>query len=154
MNVSIARIKQRPVRLTTSRKRDVRTQFAALCWRMRGERVEVLVVTSRRTKRWILPKGWPMDGKTDAQAAMQEAWEEAGVKSGEVANNPLASYRGEKKYDDGRTIACQTDVYAVEVTDTKKRFPEANKRDRKWVDIEEAKDLIEDDGMRDALDQL
>ena len=129
------------------------SQVAALCHRETKSGRKVLLITSSNG-RWIFPKGWPMDGKTDAQAALQEAWEEAGVKSGEVANDPVATYRGEKRYNDGRSVACRTDVYAVEVTDTKKHFPEANKRDRKWVDIEEAKDLIDDDGMRDALDQL
>ncbi|MFC6583776.1 NUDIX hydrolase [Sulfitobacter aestuariivivens] len=54
----------------------MRTQFAALCYRVKKGKVQVLLVTSRGTKRWIVPKGWPMDGKTPAQSAALEAWEE------------------------------------------------------------------------------
>ena len=61
--------------------RPERHQVAALCWRMgQGGAVEILLVTSRDTGRWVIPKGWPMDGKSASAAAAREAWEEAGVK--------------------------------------------------------------------------
>ena len=95
-----------------------------------------------------------MDGKSEAEAALQEAWEEAGVKDGKVAEAPVSQYVGEKRFDDGRRLSCKTRVYAVEVTDTKKSFPEAKRRDRRWVPLDKAKDLIDDAGMRAALDQI
>lgn len=67
-------------------------QCGALCWRENGADVEILLVTSRDTGRWVIPKGWPMIGKTLAEAAAQEAWEEAGIK-GVVHLVPLGSYR-------------------------------------------------------------
>ncbi|MBT8416205.1 MAG: NUDIX domain-containing protein, partial [Silicimonas sp.] len=76
--MSLTRIKQRPLRLADGGKRDVRTQFGALCWRVVNDKVQVLLITSRRRKRWILPKGWPMDEATPVEAAQTEAWEEAG----------------------------------------------------------------------------
>ena len=69
-------IKQLPISLRGAAKSDVRTQFAALCYRIKRGKVQVLLVTSRRTKRWIVPKGWPMEGRTPADSAAQEAWEE------------------------------------------------------------------------------
>ncbi|MEL7345614.1 MAG: NUDIX hydrolase, partial [Pseudomonadota bacterium] len=58
----------------------MRTQFGALCWRIKNGETRILLVTSRRTKRWILPKGWPLHGATPAKAATREAWEEAGAR--------------------------------------------------------------------------
>jgi len=56
-----------------------RTQLAALPWRRTGEQLEVLMITSRLSRHWLIPKGWPMKGKTDAEAAAREAYEEAGI---------------------------------------------------------------------------
>ncbi|TMV51109.1 NUDIX domain-containing protein, partial [Thioclava sp. BHET1] len=58
---------------------DRAAQVAGLCWRLSNKKVEVLLVTSRDTGRWIIPKGWTMKGKSKAEAALQEAYEEAGV---------------------------------------------------------------------------
>ena len=67
------------------------SQVAALPFRIKDGKIEVLLVTSRETKRWLIPKGWPMKGKKPHKAAAQEAEEEAGVK-GEIKNKPLGSY--------------------------------------------------------------
>jgi len=71
--------KQLPLTVPVEHKSDLRTQFAALCYRVRQGRTEVLSITSRNTGRWIAPKGWPMQDCTPAQSAAEEAWEEAGV---------------------------------------------------------------------------
>ena len=60
-------------------KDELRIQFAALCWRGKRGKLQVLLITSRGSKRWIIPKGWPMEGKTPAASALVEAWEEGGV---------------------------------------------------------------------------
>jgi 8-oxo-dGTP pyrophosphatase MutT (NUDIX family) len=70
---------QTPMRLGNSPKREVRTQFGALCYRVRRGKTQILLITSRTRGRWIIPKGWPSEGLTPAQSALQEAWEEAGV---------------------------------------------------------------------------
>ena len=70
-------IKQLPISLHGAQKHELRTQFAALCYRLRRGKVQILLVTSRGSKRWIVPKGWPMEAKTPAASALQEAWEEA-----------------------------------------------------------------------------
>ncbi|MEO1542762.1 MAG: NUDIX domain-containing protein, partial [Pseudomonadota bacterium] len=77
--MSVTEITQQPLTLGSGCKRDVRTQFGALCWRMHKGKLKVALVTSRRSHRWILPKGWPVDGATPAQAAAREAYEEAGL---------------------------------------------------------------------------
>ena len=68
-----------PIDMQGAKKTGLRTQFAALCYRLRKGKPEILLVTSRRTQRWIIPKGWPQDGMLPAQSAAIEALEEAGV---------------------------------------------------------------------------
>ncbi|MEN9850080.1 MAG: hypothetical protein RL128_243, partial [Pseudomonadota bacterium] len=70
---------------TADRTMVARTQYGALCWRMHRGKVEVLLITSRDTGRWVIPKGWPIDGLAPAQTAAREAWEEAGVE-GDIAD--------------------------------------------------------------------
>ena len=67
-----------------------RTQYGALCWRMHRGKVEVLLITSRDTGRWVIPKGWPIAGLAPAETAAREAWEEAGVE-GDIADDGLGN---------------------------------------------------------------
>ena len=61
--------------------REPRAQFAALPWRRRADAgIEVLLITSRETRRWVIPKGWPIKGKSSAKSAAREAFEEADQK--------------------------------------------------------------------------
>ncbi|MEL6960190.1 MAG: NUDIX hydrolase [Pseudomonadota bacterium] len=118
-------------------------QVAALCHRpTKTGSKEVLLVTSRGTGRWILPKGWPMRGKSEAEAAVQEAWEEAGVKAANVQEDPIGSYAYDKVLGKGLPVPVETLVYAVEVEDLARDFPEADERTRKWVTPQEAADLV------------
>ena len=70
-------------------KRPDRVQFAALCYDKDGPDRKILLITSRGTGRWILPKGWPIDGLDSPGAALQEAWEEAGVREGRPSPEPI-----------------------------------------------------------------
>lgn len=125
-------------------------QMAALCHRMTDDGPEVLLVSSSRG-RWILPKGWPIDGKTAGETALQEAWEEAGVHKAKVIEEPVGSFISRKRFDNGTEIPCETKVYAVKVRATKDAFPESHKRDVQWVAPEKAVKLVDDDGLRDVL---
>lgn len=124
--------------------RPVRLQVAALCWREGATGREVLLVTSRGTGRWVIPKGWPMAGKTSAQSAAQEAWEEAGVRKGYFTDVPLGSYHYGKRHDSGAVEPLETLVYAVEVTDLRDDFPEADQRSRQWFSPKEAATLVDE----------
>ena len=128
--MTIAKTKMRPIQLAPLQKRDLRTQFGALCYRSRNDKTEVLLITSRGTGRWIVPKGWPVDGATPAEAALQEAWEEAGV-IGKAQGNALGIYSYTKQ-DDGEKLPCVVAVFAVKVKALKNSFPEAGQRRRKW----------------------
>lgn len=123
-------------------------QVAALCYRfLRGEK-QVLLITSRGTGRWIIPKGWPMQGMSDAQAAAQEAWEEAGVKPANVGDDPIGSYGYDKILDNGAPLPVQAQVYPVEVKDLAANFPEVDERRRKWVSPDVAADLVDEPDLQ------
>ncbi|MCC5972858.1 MAG: NUDIX hydrolase [Rubellimicrobium sp.] len=134
------------------------SQLAALCWRVNPDaaaaddrdRREVLLVTSS-SGRWILPKGWPISGKTAAQAAMIEAWEEGGVKKGKVSRRPLGSYMATKYTALGDEEPCILRVYAIKVSKTVDDYPEADRRDRIWVVPKLAAAMVIEDGLRDIL---
>ena len=136
----------RPNRIAAFRKRDLRTQFGALCYRVVDDRLQVLLITSRGTGRWILPKGWPIPGITPAGVAMQEAWEEAGVK-GRTLGQCVGFYSYIKRDHDER-LPCVVAVFAVKVRSLRQDFPEAGQRNRKWFSRKKAAKLLEEPELR------
>jgi len=130
-----------------------RTQYGALCWRMHRGRVEVLLITSRDTGRWVIPKGWPMADKQAAEAAAQEAWEEAGVR-GEVAAEPLGLYAYDKTRKTKEALPCVVSVYPLRVSALAKRFPERKERQRRWFGTEKAARLVAEPELQALLRQL
>ena len=96
-------------------QRPKRQQVAALCYRGVGKGKQVLLVTSRGTGRWIIPKGWPIRGKNGSQSAMQEAWEEAGVREGTTGTAAIGSYTYDKQQSSGWSFPVETMVYPVAV---------------------------------------
>lgn len=128
-------------------------QVGALCVREGKSGREVLLVKSSRG-RWIIPKGWPMDGHTDAEAAKLEAWEEAGVQKGKVTNVPVGGYVTEKRFDDGRTAPCHVDVYRIDVKAMTKTYPEADMRQRQWMPSSKAAKKVDDAGLKALLEVL
>ena len=122
-------------------------QVGALCLRKTKGEIEVLLVKSSRG-RWIVPKGWPMDGRTDREAARLEAWEEAGVAKGKVSKTPIGGYVTEKRFDNGRRAPCHVDVYQINVKSMVKSYPEAGLRKRKWMSLKKAAKKVDDAGLR------
>ncbi|WP_022703156.1 NUDIX hydrolase [Pseudorhodobacter ferrugineus] len=110
-------------------------QFGALCWRAGKAGAEVLLISSRETGRWVIPKGWPMKGRTGPQAAEIEAWEEAGVK-GQIADEKLGHFTYTKvlKRDTKKEILqpCIVEVFPLQVAKFAPEFPEQRQRRRKW----------------------
>lgn len=123
-------------------QRPKKLQVAALCHRGDGAAREYLLVTSRDTGRWIIPKGWPIRGLKSNEAALQEAWEEAGVRNSRATADPVGTYTYHKRQTTGLEIPVETLVYAVEVEDLSEKFPEAHQRTRKWVKADEAAEMV------------
>jgi len=134
---------QTPLRLSGAAKRDTRTQFAALPFRVRKSEVQVLLLSSLDTGRWIIPKGWPMDGLTPADAAAQEAWEEAGVK-GNVSDQCIGLYSYNKVLEGGLLMPCVVAVFPLEVRRVEDSYPEAGLRRRKWVSARKAATRVQE----------
>lgn len=141
--MTIRQPKQRPLQLEDASKRDVRTQFGALCWRVKNGTLQVLLITSRRSRRWIIPKGWPMDQQTPADAAKTEAWEEAGVE-GTASPVCLGIFSYRKELDPGETLPCIVAVFPVKVKSLSKDYPEKSDRRRRWFNSKKAAKLVEE----------
>jgi len=124
-------------------------QIAALCWRKRKGAVEVLLVTSRETRRWVIPKGWPMEGLADFNAARREAFEEAGVE-GRMRREPIGQYFYEKR-GKKETLPVNVTVYALEVVKKLKSWPEAKERERSWFSPHDAMLRVAEPGLKDIL---
>jgi ADP-ribose pyrophosphatase YjhB (NUDIX family) len=137
-----------------SHDRPLLTQLAALCWRRTPDNGrEVLLVTSS-TGRWILPKGWPIGGKPPVHTALTEAWEEGGVKKARAVRRPVGAYMASKITTDGDELPCLHKVFAVEVRKSVDDFPERDKRERLWIKPEIAARLVQEDGLRDILQEF
>jgi 8-oxo-dGTP pyrophosphatase MutT (NUDIX family) len=112
-------------------------QVAALCVRRRDDgSCQVLLVTSRDTGRWIIPKGWRAKRLKDSDAAAREADEEAGV-SGKLKSKPIGSYRYPKN-DDGGSRLLRVSVFLLQVRKERTRWPERLQRRRAWFDVRDA----------------
>ncbi len=142
-------IPQKPLKLRKNGKTEVRTQFASLCYRITNDKVQVCLITSRGTGRWILPKGWPMNKKTPAEAAAIEAWEEAGL-SGHVHNQCIGVYSYVKPLsrDQVPVIAM---VYPVHVQAIHTTWPEQTERKRKWFSLKKAASKVAEPELRDLI---
>ncbi|MEZ5779092.1 MAG: NUDIX hydrolase [Paracoccaceae bacterium] len=136
---------------TTGNSREAMTQYAALCYRKSSKNgVEILLVTSRDTGRWVLPKGWPMKGRTGPESALGEAYEEAGVE-GRISDRPIGLYSYDKGMDDGMLQPCVVTVYPVEVQKLRRKFPERAERKRRWFLPAKAARKVDEPELRELL---
>jgi 8-oxo-dGTP pyrophosphatase MutT (NUDIX family) len=115
-------------------------QYAALPWR-RVDGFEILLITSRQTGRWVVPKGWPIPGHTTCETAAQEAYEEAGIR-GQMTADALGQYRYSKAKKRFRV-----DVFGMEVTEILDLWPEMHERKRQWFSPAEAAVRITEPGL-------
>ena len=132
-------------------RRPNRFQVAALCHREHEGRTEVLLITSRDTGRWVIPKGWPMEGFDAAGTAVAEAWEEAGVRVRRIDQMPLGTYRYRKRLRGGAGVTCETKVFRIEVESLSDDFPQKAERTRCWVTPQEAAGMVQEPELRDIL---
>ena len=118
-------------------------QVAALVYRIESDRqVRILLLTSLDTKRTIIPKGWPMKGLKDRDAAAREAFEEAGIvgKIGSKAIGRFHYWKRRKTY----FSYVRVDVYALKAQEFLDDYPEKGQRQLAWFSPEEAAMLIDE----------
>jgi 8-oxo-dGTP pyrophosphatase MutT (NUDIX family) len=135
---------KKPDKLRPEPDREPRSQYAALPWRRTesGE-VEVLVITSRETRRWVVPKGWPIKGLKAPMVAAREAFEEAGVE-GIVRKKKLGVFHYEKRLRTGRVQPVKVAVYALQVVVQNDEWPEKGQREHRWTSLVEAASHVDE----------
>ncbi|PJK11470.1 NUDIX hydrolase [Lysobacteraceae bacterium NML120232] len=133
--------------------RPERLQVAALCLRVCEGRREVLLITSKRQGRWILPKGWPMAGSDLPGSAQQEAWEEAGAR-GRVRAEPLGRYHYASVLVEDFTQPVEVVVFMMEDVELADGYPEASIRERRWWPLAEAAAEVEEPELAAILRSL
>ena len=126
------------------------SQAAALCFRVDRRRPEVLLITARRSGRWIIPKGWLINGMTPAETAAQEAWEEAGV-VGRCMPGSLGQFSFLKQRADTGPVLCLVDVFSLPVRSLRASFPEKGERRLKWLSPKKAAQKVASPELADIM---
>jgi 8-oxo-dGTP pyrophosphatase MutT (NUDIX family) len=133
--------------------RHTALQITALPCRMKDGELEVCLVTSRGTGRWIAPKGWVEADLTHAGTAELEAWEEAGLK-GHVEAVTYGSYISSKGNEAEGVFPIRMDVYLMIEPEQHARFPEMGQRKIKWFPALTAAEKASDPGLSDLIRKL
>jgi 8-oxo-dGTP pyrophosphatase MutT (NUDIX family) len=127
-----------------------RIQYAALPFRRNGDGVEVMLVTSRDTGRWVIPKGWPIGRKAPHASAAREALEEAGV-VGKAGRDSIGTYTYEKRLVNGTIVICEVQVFPLEVKRQRKDWPEKEEREVRWLSPSEAAKAVQEAALSDII---
>jgi 8-oxo-dGTP pyrophosphatase MutT (NUDIX family) len=127
-----------------------RLQVAALCWRRSKKGLRILLITSRDTGRWVLPKGWPMRNRTEAEAAAREAFEEAGLR-GEVGKRSIGIYTYQKSLGAGRSIPVVVRLFPLETRELLREYPESGQRRVRWFSPEKAAQRVAEPELRQLI---
>lgn len=132
---------------------EIRAQIAAMpIRRLADGSMEILLVTSRTTHRWIVPKGWPIKGLTAPEAAAREAFEEAGV-VGRIVPEPAGSYIYWKRMSDHFAL-CEVTLYLLEVERQLPSWAEQGQRQVQWFQPDDAADLVDEPELATAIRNL
>ena len=130
-----------------NKAKAVGIQYAALPYRHHGRRLEILLITSRETRRWVIPKGWPVKGLAPQEAAALEASEEAGIE-GDIDANPIGSFRYMKRMKDGQIIPIQVIVFPLLVHGQIERWKEQGQRQFAWFRYDQARSLVAEPALK------
>jgi len=130
-------------------KPALRIQYAALPYRFTpAAALEILLVTTRRSRRWIIPKGWPIKGLRPPKSAAREAFEEAGVR-GKVGAKSVGVFNYDKLLaEDGIPVNCEVRVFPLLVKRQSESWPEFEQRVVQWVEPAKAVALIKEPGLK------
>lgn len=118
-------------------------QYAAVPVRLSSDgQIEVLLLTSRDTKRWVIPKGWPMGKLSPGAVAAREAYEEAGLEGRILSDMPIGHYRYDKQREKGRVLPVTVEVFLMQVSRQLATWPEQAERETFWYDLDAAASLV------------
>jgi len=131
-----------------------RVQYAALPYRRRSDaRTQVMLVTTRESGRWVIPKGWPKKRKSPCATAASEALEEAGV-VGKVGRDSIGSYSYKKRLKSGAVVACEVRVFPLKVKRQQKSWLERGEREIQWFSRAKAAKAVRDRALGNIIRNL
>ncbi|HJZ42929.1 MAG TPA: NUDIX hydrolase [Hyphomicrobiaceae bacterium] len=137
-----------------SRKPAPNLQYAALPYRQRADGVfEVMLITSRETRRWIIPKGWPVQLLAPHESAAREALEEGGL-VGRIGEHSIGIFHYDKQLPDGSAVSCTVRVFALEVEQQLTSWPEQDWRSTRWFTLQEAAGAVKEPELRAIMENL
>jgi len=144
--------KRKPTPRGLKAKPAVRIQYGALPYRLtEATALEILLVTTRQSKRWIIPKGWPIKGLKPPKSAAREAFEEAGVR-GRVGAKAIGVFAYNKLLDDaGIVTVCEVKVFPLLVTSQSQTWPEVEQRTVQWVEPGRAVALVNEAKLKELV---
>ena len=126
-------------------------QCAALPCRIgESSQPQVLLLTSRETRRWVIPKGWPVKGLKPREVAAREAYEEAGLLGTITGKRAIGVYRYEKQFP-GEQLLIEVRVFQFWVAQQLGDWPERSQRETRWFDVAEAADLVDEGGLAEII---
>jgi 8-oxo-dGTP pyrophosphatase MutT (NUDIX family) len=125
-------------------------QYAALCYRIADDDLKILLITSRDSRRWIIPKGWAIKNLSGSGSAAREAYEEAGA-IGRIDPAPFGTYSYRKWLRGGFPVHCDVRVYSMEVDHLADAYPELDQRKRRWFTKNEAVSKVKEPQLRDLI---
>ena len=125
-------------------------QAAALCLRSGSRGREVMLIRTFTRKQWVIPKGWPMQNRTLAEAAAIEAWEEAGVR-GRVHPEAIGAFTYTKLKKSGLPVQCRAQVFMLDVDSVHDIYPEAKRRIRQWASLPDAAGMVKNRQLKALL---
>ncbi|NVO24986.1 NUDIX hydrolase [Donghicola sp. B5-SW-15] len=135
-------------------KRPSSQQVALLCYRLKGTEREYLLVTSRDTGRWVIPKGWIKKGKSAERSALEEGWEEAGIVPKKTRPHQVGTYTYNKKLGKGLVVTVEVNVFEVELSKLENKYPEVSERKRRWMTRDEAAEAVHEPSLTKLLQSL
>lgn len=128
---------------------EPRQQIAALPFRRR-KALEIMLVSTLDSGRWVIPKGWPMKGVSNSEAAAREAFEEAGL-VGAIAEDPVGQFHYFKRKKNGAVWLCRVDVFPLQVKEQRRNWPEKAQRRTKWFPLPQAAMEVSDAELGELL---
>ena len=125
-------------------------QVAAIPFKYENDCLKILLLTTRKKRKWIVPKGWPVDGLSFNESAKKEAMEEAGV-SGLISKAPIGDFIHNKTISRGQKTPCKVITYSLLVTDQLLDWDEKKERSRRWCSISKAAERVSNRGLSKML---
>lgn len=128
----------------------MKTQYGAVPYRVIDGVPVVMLITSRETRRWLIPKGWPEPDLKPAEVAAREMYEEAGL-IGHAQREPVGVFHYGKRLSSGRVVPCRVRTFLFDVDQELTEWPEKDQRERRWVAPLEAAEMVEETELASIL---